>query len=148
MEYNYIKKITNHIQKYIKGLYIVGSIRRKEELVNDIDFVTKKDLPNLLEEFASLYDITVNTLGEKYTSFTLSSDHFKIEVNIWKANDEYEYVQNKILRTLDKGHYIGLRKLANKKGLKLTEQGLYDTTNKHYIHFKNKKELLKLLKLN
>jgi DNA polymerase/3'-5' exonuclease PolX len=148
MEYNFIKKISNHIQKYIKGLYIVGSIRRKEALVNDIDFITRKDLPILLEEFSNLYDIVVNALGEKYTSFTLSSDDLEIEVNIWKANDEYEYVQNKILRSLDKGHYIGLRKLANKKGLKLSEQGLYNTANKHYIHFKNKKELLKLLKLN
>jgi DNA polymerase/3'-5' exonuclease PolX len=147
MEYNYIKKITNHIQKYIKGLYIVGSIRRKEEIVNDIDFVTMKDLPSLLQQFASLYDIVITALGEKYTSFTLTSDDFDVEVNIWKADDEYEYVQNKILRTLDKGHYIGLRKLANKKGLKLTEKGLYDSTNKHYIHFKNKKELIKLLKL-
>jgi DNA polymerase (family 10) len=145
MEYNYIKKITNHIQKYIKGLYIVGSIRRKEEIVNDIDFVTKKDIDEIIKDFSNLYDIYIDTMGDKYTSFSILIGNNAIKVNIWKANDKYEYDQTKTLRTLDKGHYIALRKLAKNKGFRLSESGLYDHNNGHFIHFKNKKELIFLL---
>jgi DNA polymerase/3'-5' exonuclease PolX len=145
MEYSYADKIATHIQNNIKGLYRVGSIRRKEDIINDIDFITKRDLHDVINDVKELYDYVLHAFGEKYCSFSIETDKGLKKIDIWRSHNKEEYERMKILRTLDTGHFIGLRKKAKKRGLTLSEKGLHNPLTNEYVHFKNKKELKSLL---
>ena len=100
-----IKKVAKKFQKINKQLklHIVGSIARKEENPHDIDFVTNLDLPNEKKVY--------HTKFEGY------------KVDIW----QYPNIKiGKFIRTVDKGHLIGLYKGLKKNGYKLTNEGILD----------------------
>jgi len=143
MDYETAARIVSFINKHIKGLYVVGSIRRREDINNDIDFITTKNLDVILDNFRKIFDdIDIKVEGDKYVDFKVGD----IEINIWKANNKIEYNHMKILRTLDKGHTIGLRRMAKEKGMRLSEKGLYNFRTKNYTTFKTLGELKRMLK--
>lgn len=144
MDYEDAKKITDHIQKYISGLYLSGSMRRKEPIVNDIDFITKRPLDNIITDFIySGYNFKVIINGEEYKQIKFINVISDIVIDIWRARDNYEYKFLKWMRDMDKGHNIFYRKLAKAKGLILSDRGL--KLDDKYIGFNTKKDLINLL---
>jgi len=119
-------KIKNHIIQYVKGLYFTGSIRRKEHDINVIDFITKRDLQEVYLDIAELYlgNIKVNREGDKYMSLTFESEYGDINIDIWRAMDNYEYKFMKWLRNMPRDENIYYRHLAKEKGLTLSDRGL------------------------
>lgn len=131
-------EILNKLKK-IKGLYLVGSANRNEDF-NDLDFVTEYNLNDIIENIKKYYDVSIIKNGIKFKQLKINN----INIDIWKVNNKDELKSIKILRTLDKGHYIGFKKLAKNKNYLLNDKGLFDENNNRII-FNNKIELKKIL---
>jgi DNA polymerase/3'-5' exonuclease PolX len=135
-----LKKLANLIKKEVSGLYIVGSIARKQT-PNDIDFITLKNLKKVEQELFNYFDVPrfqVEVLkdGDKHISLKVD-DSFQIDV--WKAENKNYLKYMKINRSIDKGHNIAYRKKARELGFKLNDNGLFDGDIQ--IPYKNEKEL-------
>ena len=145
MNYNEALKIVQQIKKVISGLYVTGSVKRKSQQINDIDFITMKDLNLVLDSIIKKFiNVTILKNGKKHLSIIL--DDLDIQVDFWKASNKYELFYKRLLRDLDKGHTIYWRKQARKVGLRLTENGLYDNNN-NLLDISNTKELKNLLNI-
>jgi len=131
MDYYKALEFVNEVNNYIPGLYVVGSIRRKEELIKDIDFITKRPLIDVVDDF-SLYfgdKLKIEKEGSKYTKLKITDPYYKrgtIDIDIWATETETEYKFTKWLRSMDKGHVIGLCRKAELQGMKLSTHGLYE----------------------
>ncbi len=123
MDYKYAKNFVSLIKKHIPGLYITGSIKRKEKTINDIDFITLKKLDKIYDKFKKYFGdrISEKKGGDKFISFEINGH----KIDIWKANDKSELFFKRLLHDLDKGHVIGLHNKAKKLGYSLTENGLF-----------------------
>jgi len=148
MKFRDANTIARHIEKNIRGLTRVGSLARREDEVNDLDFLTMKDLYCIANEFKELYDLEICAMGNNVLFMKLNTDYGTIDIDIWRVIGYRHLERAKVLRTLDKGHNIYLRKKAKDMGLTLSEHGLYDKENNINIHFNNLKQLLDILKVS
>ena len=141
-EYNVIDKLVKKIKSKIKGLYFVGSYKRKEPQIGDLDIVTIKDKKGIINKFKELFpDIQIIKNGKKYVQLKLDN----LNIDIWFGIDNVELKSMKVIRALDLGHNIGYRKIASKLGYKLNDYGLFK--GQENLPFKSEKELRKLLLL-
>ncbi len=143
LEYNKVKKISDYIRKHIKGLIPTGSLKRKAEFINDIDYLTLRDLDDILAEIEQLFNIFILKDGDKHKSILIKD--LDIQIDFWKASNKYELFYKKFLRDLDKGHSIYYKKQAQKAGYKLTEVGLYKGND--LINLTNRVQIKKLLNI-
>jgi len=127
MNYQLAKNISNFITYNIKGLHVSGSLKRKSSIINDIDYITKKPLNPIKNELYKLFD-NIETLkdGMKHKSFLLEIYDQPVQLDIWKAENDYELFYKRFNRDLERGKSIYYKKQARKLGYKLTENGLYD----------------------
>ena len=51
MNYNKALQIANEIKKKVRGLIITGSLTRGHDIINDIDFLTFRDLDDVVNDF-------------------------------------------------------------------------------------------------
>lgn len=130
-----IKKIKN----IIPGLVPVGSYVRGENIINDLDFITSKDLNLIRSKIQLREDVKNIKQGEKYMEFDLNN----IRVNIWRYADPYEKIFLHLSRTSSKGFNIGLRIKARLAGYKLTDLGLFK--DDHKILVNNVHQIFKLI---
>ena len=119
---NLINKLEN---EYDMRCYIVGSIRRKEHIVHDIELITSN----------KLFDDDNKT----FIKFTYKN----IPVNIWRTDDIYF---TKLMRTFSKNDNIVIRAVAKHKGYLLNDYGLFKNDVK--IPISNKKKLLRILNIH
>ena len=102
----------NHANK----VEIVGSIRRKKEFVNDIDFVVIAK-PFFVNSLFNL-NIKMRKLGKKLLEFAYKD----VQVDVYFANEEnFEVI--KLIRTGSANHNIKLCSLAKNKGMHLFADG-------------------------
>jgi DNA polymerase/3'-5' exonuclease PolX len=147
MKLEVAEQIVRHIKDRIKGLHITGSIKRKEPNIADIDFLTNKNLTYITSEIMQLYNTKINSTGPYYTSLYISTVHGVIKIDLWRPRDVYEYKFLKWFREMPKGKNIHYRTLAKKKGLSLSDRGLYtDSNHTEYIDFDTLDELKQFLK--
>jgi DNA polymerase/3'-5' exonuclease PolX len=131
----------DNIIKFLKGIrkvYIVGSVARNEKKNNDVDVITTLNINILIFKINQQYDLKIIKYGTKYSQIRINN----IEIDIWKAKID-NYKQMRILRTIDKYHYIAYKKIAKKQDMKLNDTGLYK--NDERIQFNSEKQLRKLL---
>ena len=147
MKKQIVDNIVRLLDENVKGLYVVGSYRRNEDIINDLDFVTKRDLNDVLRDINRIMNFDSLVIGPDYVRIRLYYTHqYSISVDIWKANNMYEYKFLKWMRTMDKEHNIGYRLMAKNKGLLLSDRGLYDREIDHYYTFDTLENLIKFLK--
>ena len=130
MDYYRAIEFINEINNYIPGLYVVGSIRRKEEIINDIDFVTRRPMIDVIDDFSLYFGDKMQIIkeGKKYSKIKITDPYFmrgSIDIDIWATETDTEYKFTKWLRSMDKGHVIGLSRKAEMLGMKLSTKGLY-----------------------
>ena len=118
--------IKEKLQAVAKGssVEVCGSIRRRKEIVRDIDIlVGGGDSQSITSFFTSLPEIEeVLVSGETKTSCRLKSG---IEADLRVvSNEEFPYAL--MYFTGSKEHNVKLRGIAKKKGFKLNEYGLFD----------------------
>lgn len=117
-------------------IQIVGSVRREDPDIGDLDFIVHGDMENI----KSLSDEIVE-LGKDKATFMYDG----FQVNIWYSPLEtwgaalFHY-------TGPKGYIIGYKKRAKDQGMKLTERGLFK--NNKLIAGKTEEEIYQALSKN
>lgn len=119
--------------KQLPFLHQVGSRKRQNNLLqSDYDFVTIMSLQyvyNAIASIASAYasDVVIIKKGVSFMQLMIAD---KYKVDIWNVQQKY-LKDNIILRSMDKGHLIALKKYVREFGYKLNFDGLFDKNNKH-----------------
>jgi DNA polymerase (family X) len=123
---------------------VCGSIRRKKEIVRDIDIlVAGADYERITSEFVSAPEVEEVLLrGETKTSCRLNSG---IEADLRVVSEE-SFPYALLYFTGNKEHNVRLRGMAKKKGWKLNEYGLYD--DEKPVPCKDEEEIFKTLGLS
>jgi DNA polymerase (family 10) len=122
-----------------------GSLRRMAETIGDIDIlVASRDAPSVMDAFVNLsYVERVIARGETKTSIRttkgLQVDLRVIEPGVWGAALQYF--------TGSKAHNIRTREIAVRKGLKLSEYGLFDAKSGDLIVAETEEEVYERLGL-
>ncbi len=136
--------------KYLKDnldfshLEYAGSLRRKNETVGDIDILgCYKDAVKAIEVFCS-YPKVEKILGQGDTKASVwLKEKIQVDFRVVPAESFGSALQ---YFTGSKDHNVHLRKIAVKKGLKLSEYGLFDKkTNKKIVGEKEKDIYVKLV---
>lgn len=136
-----IKKFENVIRSDI-----AGSVRRRKEIIGDIDILVSTDKPkNILERFVTLPDVErVIQYGETKAEVILKSG---IQCDLRVVTDsEYPFALHYF--TGSKEHNIAMRSIAKKRGLKLSEYGLFKEGQNKSIACKDEKELFEAFDLS
>jgi len=146
MEYSLVQSINRHIQGLIKGLRVTGSYKRKSEIINDLDYITKKPLDYIKTQFKDYYDVDVIKDGERYIRLLFKSDFGNLPIDIWYVSDNYEYYYACLMFDMDKAHSIYWKKQALKHNYHLSNLGLKNAIGQ-WIDITNKQKLRKLLEI-
>lgn len=101
-----------------------GSIRRMKETIGDIDILIASDKPQQVMDAVASFPIVKEVLakGPTKTSVLVSGD-LQIDVRVIKPEEYGSALQ---YFTGNKSHNIALRELAIRKGLKISEYGIFD----------------------
>lgn len=113
------EKLKKELKLFCRKIEIAGSIRRHEENPVDIDIVLIPKDKNKLEEFMKKKGKFVQ--GGEHES-TWKVEGIKVEL-YYTTGDEWG--AELLAYSGKKGSNIGLRMIAKKKGLKLTQHGLF-----------------------
>lgn len=141
-------KIKNKLKKLkiVKKIEIAGSIRRKKPTVRDIDIlISSNNSKKVIESFTKLKEVKRvlgkgNTKASVILNSRIQCDIRVVPPKSWGAALQYF--------TGPKEHSIELRKIAIKKGLKLSEYGLFNRKTNKMVVGKTEKEIYNKLGLN
>ncbi|MBW2966316.1 hypothetical protein KY342_04400 [Candidatus Woesearchaeota archaeon] len=129
--------------KEVKNISTAGSLLRKKKTIGDIDILVSSDKPKrIIDTFTKLKDIQ-KVLAKGPTKATIvlksgiQSDLRVLSPESWGAGLFYF--------TGSKNYNIEMRKIAIKKGYKLSEYGLFDKQTGKMIAGKTEKEICKKL---
>jgi DNA polymerase (family X) len=131
--------------KACKKCAYAGSLRRMAETIGDIDVLVASDKPGpVMEAFSGLsYVDRVMASGDTKTSIRttkgLQVDLRVVPVGVWGAAMQYF--------TGSKSHNIRTREIAVRKGLKLSEYGLFDAKGGELIVAETEEEVYERLGL-
>lgn len=129
------KKIRNF--KYVKRASLAGSVRRKKEIVRDIDIVAGSDNSDkVMDFFTGLEEAgEVIARGDTKSSIRLKSG---INVDI-RIVDDFQYPYALLHFTGSKEHNTAIRTAAKKDNIKMNEYGLFK--NEKLIKCSDEKEI-------
>ncbi|MEK6841340.1 MAG: helix-hairpin-helix domain-containing protein, partial [Nanoarchaeota archaeon] len=131
--------------KEVHKINIGGSLRRMQETIGDIDIlVTSSNSKKVMDLFTSLPDVTRILAKGETKSMVLLKQGIQADVRVL---DDKNYAGALQYFTGNKEHNIVLRGLAIKKGLKLSEYGLFNKKNNKMLLIKSEEELYNKLGL-
>ncbi len=108
----------------MKRAELVGSLRRKEKTVGDIDLLAVSDHPQeVMEAFTALPFVEKVILHGPKKSEVVLNNGIQVDLRVFA---EENFGAAMIYFTGNKQHNIELRKIAIRKGWKLNEYGLFD----------------------
>ncbi|RCK75175.1 MAG: DNA polymerase X family [Ignavibacteriae bacterium] len=145
-------RIVEHLKKNkdIKRIEIAGSLRRKKEIIGDIDIlvsIKKKDTKSVMDTFVNHPDVvSVTAHGDTKSSVVLKSG-INCDLRVVK---EEEFPFALAYFTGSKEHNVEMRSLAKKFGLSLNEYGFTEiNTGKKIkkLECKDETDIYKSLKL-
>jgi DNA polymerase (family 10) len=137
------ENLKNNLKKfeYVKNVEVAGSLRRRKETIGDIDIlvVTKKpkEVMDFFTELDAVEEIVVK--GESKSTVRLKKG---LECDI-RVIDEKSFGSALLYFTGSKQTNIEMRKISIKKGLKLSEYGLFK--GRKQIAGKTEKEVFEKL---
>ena len=138
-----IREIADAIASWphVKRVELVGSLRRMQESVGDLDFLAiSDDASDTLGRFVSLRQVqSVYKHGEHSALVRLAAG---IDADLWVLPAE-SYGAALIAWTGNKAHNIHLRTLAKRKGFSLDDYGLFKGT--HMVAGKSEEEVYRKL---
>jgi len=140
---NLEKELKKH--PHVRDALLAGSLRRRKEVVKDIDILVSSDNPEeVAEYFAGLPQVeTVVGSGPTKTSVVL---HQGIQADLRIVEQgEFPYALHHF--TGSQEHNIAMRHRAKKMGLKMNEYGLFDAQGKK-IMCQSEKEIFRTLGLD
>ncbi len=113
------KEIENKLKPLSKKIEVAGSIRRHSQDPGDIDIVLIPKDKNKLEDFMRTKGKLMEG-GEHESTWMVDG----IKVELYYTNEE-EWGAELLAYSGRKGSNIGLRLVAKRKGMKLTQHGLF-----------------------
>ena len=131
--------------KEVDKIEIAGSIRRKRPTIGDIDLlITSKNPEKVIDFFAKMDEVErVLAKGPTKSSVRLKEG---IQADL-RVVPEENFGAALIYFTGSKQHNIELRKMAIKKGMKLSEYGVFDKTTGRLLAGRTEKDCYKKLGL-
>ncbi|MBU1062076.1 MAG: DNA polymerase/3'-5' exonuclease PolX [Candidatus Omnitrophica bacterium] len=109
--------------KEVKRIDPAGSLRRGKDTVRDIDIlVSSKASKKVMDKFTTLPDVKEILAKGPTKSSILTIGNIQVDVRVVK---DASYGASLMYFTGSKAHNIKLRQLAIKKGLKLSEYGIF-----------------------
>lgn len=134
-----VKKVEKHLKPYVVDMMACGSYRRGAQMIGDIDFVLilkpGYDLPEVLPANEG-----VNWVGNQKAQVIIDGEKVDFRVttpDAWGATILYF--------TGPADFNIKYRWMAKKKGLKLSEYGLFDRNTGQYIAGKTENDIFTAL---
>ncbi len=125
-----IREIEEKLKKLkeVQLISVAGSVRRKKETIHDVDILIASNNPvKVTEYFINLGDVKkVLAKGPTKSSVKLK-DNLQVDLRIVSKESYGSALQ---YLTGSKPHSIKLRKIAIKKGLKLSEYGIFKKKKK------------------
>ena len=118
----FIKELKKN--KSVKKIGYMGSLRRKKTTVGDVDILVASNKPNeILKKFTNIEGVTRVLVKGETKSSVLSDGTFQIDLRIVP---EKSYGAAAQYFTGSMEHNVLLRRIAIKKGFKLSEWGLFN----------------------
>lgn len=129
--------------KAIKKISVAGSTRRKKPLIRDIDIIVSSANPKrVIEEFTKLKEIQkILAKGPRKATIVLKSG-IQADLRVFEPN---QWGAGLLYFTGSKNYNIELRKIAIKKGYKLSEYGLFDKQTGKMLAGKTEQEICRKL---
>ena len=141
------EELKNGLQELneVNKLEIAGSLRRMKETIGDIDIlITSKSPEKVISFFTSMEDVK-NVLAKGPTkSSVLLKEGIQADLRVI---EEKNYGAALLYFTGNKQHNLILRKIAIKKGMKLSEYGLFNKKTNSMLAGKTEEECYKKLGL-
>ena len=129
----------------IKQICPAGSLRRKKETIGDIDIVcASTDLPGVMNAFINLSQCKGILLQGETKSSIITNDNIQVDLRVVKPESYGAALQ---YFTGSKEHNIKLRNLANEKGYKINEYGLFKIKNNKKVTGKKEEDIYNQLGL-
>ena len=142
----FTKKIKNKLKKLkdVNKIEVAGSLRRKKETIGDIDIlITSKNSGKVMDFFTKMDDIE-DVLAKGPTKASVRLEGIQADLRVLP---EKTYGAALLYFTGSKQHNIALRKIAIKKGMKLSEYGLFNKKTNKLLAGKTEEECYKKLGL-
>tara|TARA_Y100000034_G_scaffold132340_1_gene195091 strand:- start:969 stop:1940 length:972 start_codon:yes stop_codon:yes gene_type:complete len=131
--------------KDVKKAEYMGSLRREQKEIGDIDLLVSSNNPNsIIKFFTTMPNVTKIVAKGKTKSSIIIKNNIQVDLRIVPPESYATAVQ---YFTGDKNHNIGVRKIAIKKGYKLSEWGLFDRKTGKRIPIKTERDIYKKLGL-
>ncbi|MBM7624643.1 DNA polymerase/3'-5' exonuclease PolX [Sporohalobacter salinus] len=131
--------------KSVIKVEIVGSLRRKEELISDLDLLVVTDDFNQVSEVMKEIPIVTKVLAETEEKLKLASKS-SIPIEIFFVSED-EFYSTLIATTGNQEHYKSLIELAAKKGYRLDNTGVYELSSDEAQEINSEEEIYQLLDL-
>ena len=129
--------------KGIEAIAVAGSIRRRRETVKDIDIVCAASMDsNVMDVFVNLPGVRRIVMQGPTRSSVELFEGLHVDLRAVQP-DAYGSALHHF--TGSKAHNIALRKLAENRGLKINEYGIYEGVKR--LGGKDEKDIYKVLKL-
>ncbi len=131
--------------KEVKKVEIAGSLRRRKETIGDVDIlVSGKNHGKVMDFFTKLGGID-RVLAKGHTKSTIQmQDGLQIDLRVI---DDTKFGSGLLYFTGSKQHNIVLRKIAIRKGMKLSEYGVFDKKTGKVLASKTEADCYKKLGL-
>lgn len=129
----------------IRDVSIAGSLRRMKDTIGDLDILASSTTPEEVMEYFIRYPDVTNVLlsGSTKTSVVLS-DGIQVDLRVVKPESYGAALQ---YFTGSKEHNVKLRSIAIRKGLKLSEYGVFNKKTDEYVVGRSEEEVYNALGL-
>ncbi len=125
--------------KEVKNIEIGGSIKRMQETVKDIDILVVSSNPvKVMNSFASFDNVDKIVVKGNTKSSVVLREGINCDLRVVPEKSFGGAVQ---YFTGNKDHNVVMRKLAIKKGFKLSEYGLFNSKTNKYVCGRSEKEI-------
>lgn len=140
----------DHIRKAkgIKRSEVAGSLRRRKEIIGDIDILvsaTQKDTPAIMKKFISSPEVERVIAEGKTKSSVILKSGINVDVRV-VADKEFPFALHYF--TGSKEHNVHMRRIAKEQKFKLNEYGLFHESNDKPVACRDENEIFEALGLN
>ncbi len=140
-----IRKVESKLKgfNHVKRVCSAGSVRRMKETIGDLDILATSDSPKKVMDFFTNLPAVRRVLAKGPTKSTVILQN-GLQADLRVVDDE-SYGSALQYFTGNKDHNIKLRGIAIKKGLKLSEYGIFRRENSKKIPARTEEEFYKRL---
>lgn len=137
------EKIKKRLEDFgIDKVEIAGSIRRRKDTIRDIDILVSTKFPEKAMDFFTTMEDIDRIISKGKTKSTIQMHDIQADLRIIEKN---KFGSALLYFTGSKQHNISLRKIAIKKGYKLSEYGIFDKKTNKLLASKKEEDCYRML---